>query len=76
MNVRYLFSVFLLVVFLGSCWLWDVAHVVYYHGTGVLTNGLWSIDAMLTYHVAWYVAIACFLVLFVLYVHEIGKKGK
>ena len=68
-------ALLLLVVFLISNWLWDVAHVVTYFESGYLTNGLWVIDALLTYHLAWYLAIICFFVLFLLYVFELEKGG-
>ena len=54
--------------FLLSNWGWDVAHLSYFQssqiiGSGWLTNGLWVVDSMLVYHLAWYSSIAAFFVL-------------
>ena len=49
--------------FLVSCWMWDLGHVVYYSGRGVLGNGLWNISADLVYHLSWYSSVAAFFVL-------------
>lgn len=60
---------------MASNWLWDVAHISHFQGTGILINGAWSVPAVLVYHLAWYSSIASFLTL-VFYCHHLIEKLK
>ena len=72
--VKVFVATILLAMFICSNWLWDVAHIVHFHGPGVLTNGVWDFSALLTYHLAWYCSIGFFLLLFILYLIELTKS--
>ena len=71
---KIIFVVCLLTIFLICNHLVDITNNAYWLGFGV-SNGVFSSNPLILYHVAWYTSYLCMFVLSIFSIKEISKNG-